>query len=300
MAKLSQTTKEIINISIFLLVVTLLVVTYVVYPLIKTKDINARIDVEEINPDSLSINDATSFIDKFNNVDTFRVESDGLTNLAGLYIPYDSSRHEKEKGTIFILHKDNQTRDSILSLAQLFYDSGYVVIAYDQRASGLSSGKYRGEGKFEADDLNAIISYLNLREKIYYPLTIIGYELGADAAILASLDNPHIQKVIAINPYLTTLRMQNILKEKHDLYWFPLFRTIMWFWYEIRSGYSAEYREIEKIRPVPCSTLLLIDQDYIDDEEVTELKSISESKFLLIKPISDDSNLHDEIMNFTF
>ena len=300
MAKLSQTTKEIINISIFLLVVTLLVVTYVVYPLIKTKDINARIDVEEINPDSLSINDATSFIDKFNNVDTFRVESDGLTNLAGLYIPYDSSRHEKEKGTIFILHKDNQTRDSILSLAQLFYDSGYVVIAYDQRASGLSSGKYRGEGKFEADDLNAIISYLNLREKIYYPLTIIGYELGADAAILASLDNPHIQKVIAINPYLTTLRMQNILKEKHDLYWFPLFRTIMWFWYEIRSGYSAEYREIEKIRPVPCSTLLLIDQDYIDDEEVNELKSISDLQYLLIKPISDDSNLHDEIMNFTF
>ncbi|MEA1980257.1 MAG: alpha/beta hydrolase [candidate division Zixibacteria bacterium] len=300
MAKLSQTTKEIINTSIFLLVVALLVITYIVYPLIKTKDINARIDVEEINPDSLSINDATSFIDKFNNIDTFRVESDGLTNLAGLYIPHDSSCHEKEKGTIFILHKDNQTRDSILSLAQLFYDSGYIVITYDQRASGLSSGKYRGEGKFEADDLNAIISYLNLREKIYYPLTIIGHELGADAAILASLDNPHIQKVIAINPYLTTLRMQNILKEKYDLYWFPFFRTIMWFWYEIRSGYSVEYREIEKIRPVPCSTLLLIDKVNADDEEVTELKSISESKFLLVKPISDDSNLHDEIMNFIF
>ncbi len=298
MAKISRTVREAINTSIFLIVVALLVVTYCVYPLMKTETISARHDVEEIYLDSLPLNDPTFYNEAGLVVDTFRVESDGLTNLALLYLPLDST-FDTTLGTVFLLNKSNNSRDSLLELAATFHDAGYLVVVYDQRASGYSSGMYRGEGQLEADDLTAVISFLNLRDKIYYPLSAVGFDLGGDAAMLASLTNAHITKVVAVNPYLTTLRMQNILKDKHDMYWFPFYRTIMWFWYGMRSGNASEYREIENLKPTPCTTLLFVDENYSGDDEISKLKEIADMGILNIQTASNEKQeLYRDIFNF--
>jgi hypothetical protein len=55
--KISRQTREIINMVIFVLVAALLIVTYVVYPLNRTKAIMGRYNLDDYNEDSLAVND---------------------------------------------------------------------------------------------------------------------------------------------------------------------------------------------------------------------------------------------------
>ncbi|NOY88626.1 MAG: hypothetical protein GXO93_04440 [FCB group bacterium] len=160
---------------------------------------------------------------------------------------------------------------------------GYIVATYDQRASGKSTGKYHGEGYYEANDLIAVVSYLELREEIKHPLYIVGYGLGGDGAILASNEEHRINGVVAINPYLTTKRMQDILKKRYKTIWFPFYRTIMWWWYNMRSGYAAPYRDIDDIKPITCRTLLILDKTFENNSAVKQLKKISPKNLLSIE-----------------
>ncbi len=301
MAKISRQVREMINIAIFLLIVGLLGTFYAIYPLIKAKTTMARPDIEEYVQDSLLMNDPVFFIEAGFNFgddttglplcDTFRVESDGLTNLACLFLNPITDSTSGIKGTICLLHDDGQTRDSMLAVSNRLINESYNVIVYDQRASGKSSGKYRGEGQYEASDLQEIIRYLDLREKIVHPLVVVGYSLGADAAILCAIEEDRIDGVIAINPYLSSTRLLNFQKEKYGLLWFPFYRTTMWWWYGIGSSYAASYRELEDIKPTACKTILIVDPEYIDDEEIVKFKELSDSKLLEVKTesISEDA-----------
>jgi pimeloyl-ACP methyl ester carboxylesterase len=175
----------------------------------------------------------------------------------------------------------------MLSLAQLFYDSGFAVIAYDQRASGRSTDKYRGEGGYEANDLQEVIRYLDLRGKIIHPFYAIGFQLGGDAALLTVQEEKRIDGIVSVNPYLTTHRWLDIMKQKFDMMWFPFFRSIMWWWYNIRSSYAAPYRNIDNIRPITCPTVLAISPETTDDPEIVHLKELSEGKPLIIHTLPE-------------
>lgn len=291
MAKLSRQVIEIIKTIIFLLIIGTLFVAYVIYPLNRTKAMMGREGLDDYNDDSLIINDPAAFLEINLPVDTFRVESDGLTKLACLYIPAVDDSLTAKKGTVLLLHKDGEKRDSLLQITEEFHDSGFVVITYDQRASGRSTGKYRGEGYYESSDLQEIVRNFEIREKILHPLYIVGWGLGAEGAMLASLEEKRIDGVIAINPYLTTKRMQNILKKQHKAIWFPFYRTIMWWWYNIRSSYAAPYREIDDMKPVTCPTLIIISPEYENEPEITHIKEISPQELLKIEniPKTDDA-----------
>lgn len=299
MPRISRQMKEIIKTVTFLLVVAALVTVYVIYPLNRVKTSMARTNLDDYDDDSLALNDATAYIEIGLTADTFRVESDGLTTLACLYLAPNVDSAGKIKGTTFLVHKDGADRDAVAPLARLLVDSGFAVVAFDQRASGRSTGEYRGEGQYEASDIQEMIRYLDLRERIIHPLIIVGYSLGGDAAILAARDEKRIDAVVAIDPYLTTRRMQDALKKQHNMFWFPFFRTIMWWWYDIRSSYAAPYRDIDDIEAIACRTLLLTTAEAAEEDEVLRIKELSSPELLQIKttPASDEE-IDREILHF--
>ena len=224
------------------------------------------------------MNNPDLFIEAGLPADSFYFESDALTKLACLSIDHDSAI-----GTIYLLHNENNNRDSLLSLTQLLFNRGYSIILYDQRASGRSSGKYHSNGSDEATDLMEMISTMEIREQIIHPLYVVGFSIGGDASLLAALEENRISGLIAINPYLTTKRFLDLKREQFDTYWFPFYRTIMWWWYKMRSGNTPPYREIEDIKPVACQTLLIVNQQLNESDEIKRLLEISDNDKLKIE-----------------
>ena len=300
MAKISKQTKEIIQIIVFFLVVGVLITFYWIYPLGRAKVGMGRINLDEYNdlPDSLSElpNEASFWEETGLEPDTFRLDADGLTTLACLRcLPEDSSI-----GTIIILHNDNENRDSILWLASTFVTEGYVVVACDQRASGLSTGQYRGGGQYESSDLNELIANIDLRYRIEHPLVAVGFGIGADAVILSSQIESRLDAVVAVEPYLTSTRLLNKLKEQHDMLWFPFFRSVVWWWYEMRSSYAVEYRDISDIEPAGAPILLFVSEEDLADEEVRQIQMLTTDRVMLklVSIPSDINSLESTILGF--
>ncbi len=299
MARLSRQTREIINTVLLLLGVAVVVVVFFVYPLNRSRALMGRQDKEEISPDSLVANDPAGYAEMGLPLDTFRIEADGLTSLACLMLVPDSLVYDSIRGTLFISHGDGDTRDSVRFLAGQLIDSGYLVVVIDLRASGRSTGEYCGDGQYESDDLQALVVHMDLRGQIHRPLVLVGFERGAEGSLLAAQEDRRIDGVMAINPYLSTDRMWDVLKKRHGLYWIPFWRTILWWWYNIRSGYAAAYREAGDLRPVACPTLIMLPEESYDDEEVELLKEISAPELLEVRavPASEDE-LIAEVFRF--
>lgn len=266
--KISRQTRETINIVVFLVVVGLLLTFYVIYPLNRAKALMGRTDLDAYNTDSIPPNIATLFVDASLPVDTFRLEADGLTNLGCLSISPDSGNLS---GSVILLHREDQSRDSLVDLAGRLYAAGYRVILCDLRATGSSTGRYHGEGQYESTDLQALIGYLYIHEVIAPPLTVVGFGIGGDAALLATEEEPRIDLVVAVQPYLSTTRWLDHLREQHGTIHIPFFRTVMWFWYDIRSGYAAAYRDRDQAKGVKTSALVLVPAEDLDSEEVVDL-----------------------------
>jgi pimeloyl-ACP methyl ester carboxylesterase len=300
MLQMSDTVKEIINVAIFLIVVGLLVGFYVVYPLSKTAQMMGRTDNAEVKLDSLPANNAQAFIDSgLVQVDTFRVEADGLTNLAAVLVPANDDSLSIPSGMTILLHGEGQTRDSLIPLVKSLVNSGQAVITYDQRASGLSTGKYHGSGRYEASDIEEVLAWLEVRGKTIHPLSVVGFGIGADAALLVDQQEERIDKVVAVEPYLTTTRMLDMQKALHNTIWFPFYRTVIWWWYGVRSGYVVEYRKIEQLQPVVSKTLILISQKAAEEPEFAHLKDISSAEQLIIRTEDQGGlSVDDQIVGF--
>ena len=299
MAKLSRQTKEIIKTVLFFAVLGLIGFLYIIYPLNRAKTLMARSDVDNYNADSLAVNEAAAYDSAGLAADTFRYESDGLTNLACLYIATPEDSTASPKGTVILLHDDGANRDSMVTLATAFHESGFVVVAYDQRATGRTTGKYRGEGTLEASDARELISHLEIRNRIIHPLSIVGFGLGGEAALLSVQEEKRIDAVVAVRPYLSTLRMQDVLRERYQTYWFPFYRTIMWWWYEIRSGHAVEYRKTEDIKEPTCRTLVFLPEERLDEDEILRFKELSPANLLRVVQTPTDTNeLYNRIIAF--
>jgi pimeloyl-ACP methyl ester carboxylesterase len=284
MFKISKQTRETVKTILFLLMVGLLITVFVIYPLGRTKAFLGRADIDEYNVDSLGTNDGTLFSEAGLDIDTFYVETDQVTKLACIFV---RPAITPIKGTVFLLHGDDSDRTSMIELASMASSEGYVAVTYDQRAVGLSSGKYRGEGQYEGTDLQAIISHLDIRGAIVRPVTVIGWDRGGDAAILASLEEDRIDRAVAIEPYLTTNQLIDHFRDKYDSYWIPFFRTVIWWWYDKRSGYAMSYRDTDNIRSVGTKTLLMVPAGVEPDETVMRLKELSDPSLLSIVPLPE-------------
>ncbi|HVP07182.1 MAG TPA: alpha/beta fold hydrolase [Candidatus Acidoferrum sp.] len=298
MARLSRSTRETIKTITFVVIVAILVLIYIVYPLNRIKAQMGRENVDQYNPkDTIrAANDPSAFVAPDLTVDTFRIETDGLTKVACVHITR-TGNSATPRGLVIVIPNERKDRSTIAPLARMLADSGFSVLAYDQRASGLSSSKYHGDGQYEATDLEAIIAYLDIRKQIIHPVIVVGYAAGADAGMLAAQEEKRIDRVVAIDPYLTSTRLLDQLKSQYGTFWFPFYRTIMWWWYNIRSSYAMNYRHTDDIKGVACRTIVMADPDTLAGPEISALKERSGSELLSVEPVSDsDSRLTEAVI----
>ncbi|MBD3257584.1 hypothetical protein GF377_04060 [candidate division GN15 bacterium] len=304
MAKKSNTVKEIIQIVVFLLVVGILLTAFVIYPLGTSKDMFARTDLDDFNPDSIGVNDATAFVEAGFLVDTFTVEPETLTKLAAVRLEPaadDSTALPPQawRGTAILLPDEHQTRQSVIPMARALVDSGFAVITYDQRATGLSTGEYHSDGQYEATDLAEMISYLRFRELIRHPFVAVGHRAGGDAVLLEAIEDPRLDGVAAIQPYLSTDRWMEYHMDQHGMWWIPFPYTVTWFWYGMRSDYAAPYREVDAIQGVPLPALLVIEDETRETDEFERLAELTDDDLLTdITMPPDDQQLVNAVMDF--
>ena len=282
---MSRAVRETVQTIAVIVVVLVLIAAYVVYPLVKTKALMARPDIDSFKQDSIPLNDPAVFVQAGLTVDTFRFEADGLTKLACIRVLPRSQPDMAVRGLAILLHREGLDRTSLLDPAKALVDSGVEVIVYDQRASGLSGGKYHSDGQLEAIDLEALIGYLEIQGKLHHPLAVVGWGIGGDAALMASAEESRINQVIAIEPYLTTERMLQHALDKNFISWLPLKKTIFWWWYKIRSGYAVTNRTEENLTPVSGRTVIGLPANRMNEPEIRKLTSISSAELLTVAPV---------------
>lgn len=297
MARLSRQTRENIKIGAVLVVAALLITVYIIYPLNRSKALMGRTDIDDFNPDSLGINSPSPFAETGLLADTARIETDGLTRIACLYLG-DPRPKSSSRGTVILVPDDRQTRDSLVRLASLLADTGFMVITYDQRASGRSPGLYHGGGQLEAGDLEAVIAYYELRGKIPHPLIVAGFAAGADAALLAQPEGRKIEGIVAVNPSLTTDGMLDQLYARHGTYWFPFRSSVIWWWYNIRSSSAAVYRHLDAVAAVSSRTVLVMSPEQMNDPAVLRLVERSDPELLRLRAVTNrDEDLVTDILS---
>lgn len=297
MAKISRQTRENIKIGAVLALVAMLLFLFVIYPLNRSRALTVRTDLDQFKADSLPANSPSPFSEAGLKVDTSRIEADGLTRLACLYLRAPDSL-PTPRGTVIVIPDDRQIRDSVLPLARLLTDSGFVVITYDQRASGRSSGTYHSGGQLEALDLEAVIADYELHNRITHPLIVVGFGAGADAALLARPEGRKIDGILAVSPYLTTDNLLDQLFHRHGTFWFPFRSTVFWWWFNIRSSSAATYRSLDAITPVPSMTVLVVDPARAQEPAVLKLAAISGQELLRVRPVAvPDADLVSEVIS---
>ncbi|MFP4589325.1 MAG: alpha/beta hydrolase [Candidatus Bipolaricaulota bacterium] len=88
----------------------------------------------------------------------------------------------------------------MLKYAPFLYEGGYDVLLFDPRSAGESEGDKYAFGYFESRDIIRAVEYLQERQG-NYKVAVLGRSAGATAALLAALDEPRINAVIADSPY---------------------------------------------------------------------------------------------------
>jgi fermentation-respiration switch protein FrsA (DUF1100 family) len=88
----------------------------------------------------------------------------------------------------------------VLPEAGWLVGQGYNVLLFDTRAQGSSEGSYIGLGYLEVLDVHAAVDFI-LSQSTQERIGIMGYSMGAVAAIVAAAEDTRIQAVAAISPF---------------------------------------------------------------------------------------------------
>ncbi|MEK7775305.1 MAG: alpha/beta fold hydrolase [Candidatus Zixiibacteriota bacterium] len=263
MRRLSPETKEIIYIVAFLVVAAVLVSVYAVYPLNVVKATFGRSDIDTFNPDSLRAIDLTRWTQYGLQPETLRVQTDGTTELACYFVRQWSP--DSTKGTVLILHGEEQNADSFVVFSRLLSERGYHIVVCDMRATRFSGGKYRSDGQLEAVDAEEILSNLYVKGDIAEPLVVVGFGIGGTAALIAASEESRINHVYAVDPALETSELIERYRLKNDNCWFPGYNGTIWWWWEMRSSYSIPPRTAESFPTPLCpSTIFVLNNESND------------------------------------
>jgi dienelactone hydrolase len=267
MARISKATRETTKTILVLIGVILLIICYVMYPLNRSKAFFARKDFDTFDAKVKLANDVTPLVAVGLTVDTFRVDADGLTSLNAFITPLPHAR-----GTVVLTTWEQYDRVYFAPMVKELADSGFGVVLYDLRGSGGSSGKFASDGQLEMQDLEAIVSHLELHNQLAHPLIIAGYGPGADGALMAPSEEKRIDAVLAVDPVLTTDRLVNLRRAAHGSIWFPFWEPVIWWWYKIRSGYAIDFRE-NPMTQFPGKVMVVIPSDQMNDPAVVSVQS---------------------------
>jgi alpha-beta hydrolase superfamily lysophospholipase len=121
---------------------------------------------------------------------------DGIT-ISGWYI-----QQPHRAPAIILCHPWRHDCTYLVRLAEHFYRRGYHVLLFDFRAHGRSAGRYTTGGDLESRDVSAALDFLCQQpDVISQRIGILGYSMGAAAALLAASYRPEIAAVVADSSY---------------------------------------------------------------------------------------------------
>ncbi len=221
---MTKKTKEAIKTTAAIIIAVLAVILLWIYPLNQAGKIIVRAD-EELQPAGVEEYGLAA--------DSMTVTTEDNLKLSGLVFAADSAR-----GTVVLIHGLFGVNSSQLSKVRAFVDEGFNSVVYDQRGYGKSDGKYRSGGYFEANDLQSVISRLDLEDRLIHPVVVWGEDHGATAAIRAWAQENRIDFVIAENPVVNGRDWQKRVIEHKNLSAPSLCLPVIWWWMKQESGYE--------------------------------------------------------------
>ncbi len=286
MAKLmSKKTKEIVQTVTVLVLVILFIIFYIIAPLVNVPDLMARPEKEEFeDPEYVLANNPSFFVENGLNPDTLTLVSRDNINLATLYFKVDGGAFDSALGLAVLVHAGDTDRTSLLPYIKAILAEGFNVVAYDQRACGLSGGIWHTAGRYEADDLVDLVADLNIHEGLIHPLIAVGFGVGADAAMKASLDESRIDRTILISPFLTGKRWMADRIEKTDVFEIPFANGIYYWWFKKISNFPYDRTSADDLVPLRTPTLLVLNNDALESEAAERLIEITPKEILTVKP----------------
>jgi pimeloyl-ACP methyl ester carboxylesterase len=293
MRRLSKETKEIIYIVAFLVIAALLVMVYVVYPLHVVKATFARPDIDTFNPDSLQAIDLTRWTQYGLQPETIHVQTDGTTSITCYYVKQWSG--DSTKGTVLILHGEEQSADSFVVFSRLLSEHGYHVITCDMRGTRFSGGMYRSDGQLEAVDAEEITSSLFVKGDIIEPLIVVGYGIGGTAALIAASDESRINHVYAVDPVLSTSELVVQYRLKNDNCWFPFYNSTIWWWWEMRSSYTMPSIDADKF-PTPLCPATIFELRGTTSDETLKAYQARSARPMTIQRAGDKETIESAIV----
>ncbi|HNT34990.1 MAG TPA: alpha/beta fold hydrolase [bacterium] len=125
---------------------------------------------------------------------------DGLT-LEGWYIPAKSSESSSQR-VVIVCHGQMAIRWDCLDYVPFLREAGYGVLLFDFRAHGTSEGDICTIGFLERLDVKAAVQFMLHHSQPEW-IGILGLSMGGSAAILAAVDLPAINAVVADCPFAT-------------------------------------------------------------------------------------------------
>ncbi len=116
---------------------------------------------------------------------------------------YKNKDINEYKALIMMVHGIGFGHSYLFPLINYFTSNGYLVLAYDQRASGISEGRrIKGMTSAIEDIENALKFVKNNQELQRYPLYLFGHSWGGYAVLNAlNFDEFIIQKVVSVSGF---------------------------------------------------------------------------------------------------
>ena len=147
----------------------------------------------------------------------------------------------EDRAAVLIVHGFGDSLDSYRYAGDLFRRRGHAVLLIDLRGHGGSDGRGTTLGDHESRDVGAGLDHLRAAGLASHGIVVVGYSLGAVAALLAAVDRTDIAAIIVEAPF-DTLR-ETVAHHATLLYgiprWAPLARIAVAF-AEVRMGFDAD------------------------------------------------------------
>lgn len=138
--------------------------------------------------------------------------SDDLT-VKGWYVNNEGSTR-----AVILAPGKGANRWDILKAApvRLLYENNFDVLLFDPRSTGKSEGDRYGFGYFESQDIAYAVEFLK-EDKGVTSVGVWGASAGASAGIIAGLESPGIDAIVADSPYANLkIAASNYGKERED------------------------------------------------------------------------------------
>jgi len=225
---MKKSTKEAIRTSVVLVLIAAAACAFWIYPLHEAGKIIVRPDSGEKLPAD----------DWLKGADSFAITTEDNIVLVGKL-----TKCESPQGTVILLHGLWGDQTSQTEKVDAFKAVGLNVVTYDQRGYGRSGGKYRSGGYFETEDLQDVISQLDLTGRLVRPLIVFGEDQGGAAVLRLWGREKRIDFVTAENPIVDGRDWQKRVIAKKQLFAPDFTLPLIWWWMKQKSGYEISLEE---------------------------------------------------------